>query len=740
MTSTKYIIGRGELLTYPIDAPGGGGDKAYPYSLQESKVRLRPKIAETIGALLSLPDEACPYDIAVAEVTLHPTFIAKSFFPAAFLRQAGLASIGSKTVRVSPEKDLRKKKRTEESDTTRLFVAGARDSFSALPDLIDSLKIGSREAIQFSEIEDFAAYKAEEKMRGMEDYEGQYFEVGLHLLPDASEESIRSPFFQYARSLGFQLYEKFSFRAGNLLFVPVKGEKHAVADLAKFSMLRVIRPVPKLRSHVPVVRTNSIRTPFITPLAQPLSSDPRVAILDGGIPDVSIISPWVNRSFVSDATAESVPNYVDHGLAVTSAYLFGPIAPGSQAERPFSYVDHHRVLDAVSDTEPPMELYRTLGHIEDILLSHQYEFINLSLGPALPIEDTEVHAWTSVIDERLSDGNTFMTVAAGNNGQNDVASGNARIQVPSDCVNAVAVGAADRTGSNWNRAPYSAMGPGRAPGIKKPDLVAFGGSASEYFHVAGTDLTPNAIPNQGTSFSAPYVLRTAVGVRAVLGAAVHPLTIKALLVHSADAHSTSAAHEIGWGKAAEDLNKIIICPDGMARIIYQGSLVPGKYLRAPVPLPKGAIKGKVRLTATFCYASPTDPQDSAAYTRAGLGITFRPHSQKFAHDEAENPKSRTFFPQSEFKTEAELRNDLGKWETVLHASDSLLGTSLHEATFDIHYNAREGGMNAKDAQPIRYALVLTIEAPKHKDIYDEIMAANDVLVSLQPTVSVPIRS
>ena len=43
-------------------------------------------------------------------------------------------------------------------------------------------------------------------------------------------------------------------------------------------------------------------------------------------------------------------------------------------------------------------LYKTLGHIETILLSRQYEFINLSLGPDLPIEDQDVHAWTAVID------------------------------------------------------------------------------------------------------------------------------------------------------------------------------------------------------------------------------------------------------------------------------------------------------------------------------------------------------
>jgi hypothetical protein len=85
-------------------------------------------------------------------------------------------------------------------------------------------------------------------------------------------------------------------------------------------------------------------------------------------------------------------------------------------------------------------------------LSRQYQFINLSLGPDLPIEDTEVHAWTSVIDDLLSDGETLMTVAVGNNGEMDRESGNARIQVPSDCVNALAVGACDTVNeTEWIR-------------------------------------------------------------------------------------------------------------------------------------------------------------------------------------------------------------------------------------------------------------------------------------------------
>ncbi|HEY5957632.1 MAG TPA: hypothetical protein VIV60_13795, partial [Polyangiaceae bacterium] len=66
---------------------------------------------------------------------------------------------------------------------------------------------------------------------------------------------------------------------------------------------------------------------------------------------------------------------------LTSAFLFGPIQPNGTASRPYAPVDHLRVLDKLTDTEDPLELYRTLGLIEEVLLSRQHQFINLSLGP-----------------------------------------------------------------------------------------------------------------------------------------------------------------------------------------------------------------------------------------------------------------------------------------------------------------------------------------------------------------------
>jgi hypothetical protein len=738
--STRYLIGRAELLTYPIEAPKKKtGDKAHPYTLGEAQQIIVPEIEVANAIFQALPAKACADDLAVARLVLHPAYLAKSFFPKQLLDQVGLSSVGSRTRRIKPRHQTQKKA-PPEAETTELFVAGTRAALSNFPAFARSLNEQMPVAEQFARIETFAAMTPADRLHLEGVTVGHVFEVGLHLPPEGNASDVRSMFADYAKDCGFEVNGAFEFEAGRLLFVAVEGKASNLEQLSQFTLTRVVRPMPHLRAARPVTRSMPLAVPFSLPSGEPLSREPKVAILDGGLPPEHVLDPYVRRYFLADEDASDVADFTEHGLGVTSAVLFGPIEPEAAAERPYSPVDHHRVLDAKIDGEDPYELYRTLGHVETVLLSRQYQFINLSLGPDLPIEDQDVHAWTAVIDSILSDGETLMTVAIGNNGERDATLSLNRIQVPSDSVNALSVGAADRSGDDWKRASYSATGPGRSPGRRKPDVVAFGGAPKEYFHVAAPGKRPNLAATLGTSFAAPLALRSAVGIRAILGDAVHPLTIKSLLVHGCENKDEHDAHHVGWGRVPADINQLITCRDGEARIIYQGELRPGKFLRAPIPLPNFQLEGKVRLRATFCYASPVDPQDAGAYTKAGLGVTFRPNSSK-RKEGAANASSATFFPAAEFRTEAELRADLGKWETVLHAENSYYGSSLLDPVFDVHYNAREAGGQASSGAPaIRYALVVTVSAPKHAHLYQDILAAHAVLQALEPQVSLPVRT
>jgi hypothetical protein len=728
MAKKNYLIGKAEELTEltppPKMKPPGGN----LYTVSEAVKRLAPQFQQVASELGALHEETCPRDYAVTKVTLHPSYIAKGHFPKRFLREMGVRSVGSKATEIKPDRWTRKGE-PERSPTTSLFVAGKRKQIEEFGRRLTQFDEDTPGADEIHKIWSIESIDPDSKVKQGFGERHIAFEAGLQLIPGSSSEFIKSSFLNYARALGFEPDEEMSISVSNLWFLPMTGDESKLQLLAKHSFVRVVRPMPQLRAFQPLARSMSVSNPLSLPTEPPLASDVGVAILDGGLSQNNVLEPWIRDYRLSDPTASDCPDGPAHGVGVTSAFLFGPMKPGTVPQRPYSYVDHHRVLDSNIEHEDRFELYRTLSHIEDILLSRQYEFINLSLGPDMSIEDDEVHAWTSLIDSYLADGETFLTIAAGNNGDADSLLQLDRIQVPSDSVNAIAVGASDTTQKTWQRASYSAVGPGRAPGRVKPDLLAFGGSHEEYFHVADTNAAPQLMPVQGTSFSSPYILRKAVGIRALMGHSVSPLAIKALMVNAAE-NSGYDQKDVGWGKVPDDIEQLIESPDGVARILYQGELLPGKYLRVPLPMPAAGINGKVKVKATCCFSTPVDPQDTSMYTKAGVEISWSP-----------KPGTKEgFFQQVKTATEAELRRDAAKWESVLHAEKSKIGSKLDSPYFELHYMARDGGgaVDGSRAPTIKYAFVVTLEAPKHKEIFSDILQAyTDVLTEIQPRVSVP---
>lgn len=100
MANTNFLIGRGELLTHDIPSPKRRMDKSEVYTLTEAKKRLTPQIQTTNDIFKKLPAHSCPHDYAVAKLTMNPSYIARSYFPTAMLRNTDLKSVGSKTVKL----------------------------------------------------------------------------------------------------------------------------------------------------------------------------------------------------------------------------------------------------------------------------------------------------------------------------------------------------------------------------------------------------------------------------------------------------------------------------------------------------------------------------------------------------------------------------------------------------------------------------------------------------------------
>lgn len=739
----NFLLGNGERLTYNVEVVGGGGDKNPPYDFETAKTQVAHWLHDANRAFSRLPDAACPGDEVVAVITMHPRYISKSEFPKDLLEATGLRTIGGKSRVISP-RAWGIKKHPQSAVTDEYFVAGKRSSFLRWAETVENWSPNTRGAVHLQHLEQVSAFMGTDKVRSVDsDGSDTVFEVVLH----DSSQHVLSTFQKYAEEIGATVIVDKSRAVRGLIFVPVRANSLLAQQIADYSFVRVVRTMPKLRLLQPsitrVVGFSSAQLPSGVPVAQGV----RVAIFDGGIPLDSPLARWVTPIDV-DGIGAPVSDYQEHGIAVTSALLFGPLSQNGEVPQPLCQVQHYRVLDQTTGANGDYEYYDVLDRILKVLddPGNEFDFVNISLGPALPVDDDEVTRWTSSLDERFLGDKTVVTVAAGNDGERDAASGLNRIQPPADGVNVLAIGATDNMSTdNWRRAPYSCVGPGRRPGLVKPDAVIFGGTHAQPFFVLGPGRNPSVQGVAGTSFAAPYALRTGIAIRAQLGTSLRALAIRALMIHRAEM-GDNELKDVGWGRLESDFSRIITCDDDETLVVFQDELPLGQYLRAPIPVPEGKLSGLVTVSATLVIAPEVDPSFPNAYTRGGLEVVFRPNALEYNVGKdgtrSHHPKSRPFFNKKNlYKTaEYELRSDAHKWETCVKASQTLRGSSLYRPSFDIYYHHRGNSAAITNPQPIPYALVVSLKAPKVPDLYDQVVRTYaHQLVQLRPQTRIQVR-
>ncbi len=541
----NFLLGNGQKLTIRVEVPSGGGPKNPPYSFTEARKRFTQGANAVANAVRALPQAACPGGEAVLCVTMHPRYVSKSDFPTPLFNALGLRPIGSKTTNVKPDKWGIKDAPTGAVPTDEIFVAGAREQILRLESTVNSFVADTTTADDLSHIETIAFQSPEAKLKNITKAES-WLEVVLH---NHSNVNVLSAFSRYATELGARVDVNRGRKVGGLTFVPVSATGAVSRQIARFSFLRVARSMPTLRPMRPPL-LRAARQKAVLPTDDAISSDFRVLIFDGGIPPSTVpsLSRWV-RLVLPSGIGPSVPDLELHGLAVTSAFLFGPIDNLKELKRPVCGVDHVRVLDTAMLTSTDPYYFDVLDRIVQYFDAegHKYNLINLSMGPNMPCDDSDVTLWTSSLDERLASGQWVVTVAAGNDGEADSSLSLDRVQPPGDGVNVLTVGASDTMKHPWKRAPYSCPGPGRSPGFVKPDGLAFGGSKAEPFRVLSPVLEVEGL--EGTSFASPFALRSAASVKAQIGDSLDSLAIRALMIHTTQKNDIGLAQG-GW----EDLS------------------------------------------------------------------------------------------------------------------------------------------------------------------------------------------
>lgn len=727
MAGPNLLIGNGHVLTAPAAREvSGSSPKAFPYTIERARERLGSAIDLVADTIDKLPEAAKPRGEGTALVMVHPAFLAKTRMPSTVFRRAGLRMVGSRSARVVPERDHRERAPAGEQPTAEAYVAGTSEAFRELARMLRSNDTGKAVQEEFRKIEKMLVLDASTRMIHLDGGDTQLqLEVVLH--GDGGDQGLLDAFEGYARTCGVLVAREKLLGVPGLVFMPAAAPRDRLAEFASFTALRAVRRLPQLRLHRPVMRQRQYGPAPALPEADCLDNSLKVVVFDGGL-DTKNFERWCTET-VPPALAKTAADYLRHGTDVTSALLFGAAdLAGNTLPRPFFHVQHHRVLGSANEVD--VDLYDCMHRIKQVLAVGDVDFANLSLGPRMCIDDDQPHAWTAMLDEQLASGRTLVTVAVGNDG--GLPDGQGRVQPPADAVNALAVGSADSREFMWGRAAYSCYGPGRSPGLVKPDGVVFAGT-DEAPLVLLNPLAGGLIGVQGTSFASPLALRVAAAARTLAKTPLSATTLRALMIHRADRFGGHDSRDIGWGRFPERPEQLLTCADHEVSVLYQGKIEAGSRLRIGVPVPPVAMGVGLTITATFCFASPVDAADPVNYTRHGLTVFFRPRGEGSA---------APFFSKGSYETEHELRHDAHKWETVLHQTMHFNAHELLDACFDVDHGAREHGLAVDNsaAAALPYVLVVTVSTQRGEPIYQVVMQKYRALAPIELRAQVRLPS
>jgi len=762
----KIVLGNGEK--YAIDniyrgRPPGDEPNPYPYSV--SSKRVADRVSHTLQLAESLPSEAMPDGDIVTSLTLHPSFLAKSYYPTALLKDYSLTSLGSKEVFIKPETAVNKEQAERPVSSSVYFLSGKKTSFERLLSDIHNNNIGEDAGIDLGKIEDISLFDSAEKIKSKGNVGSNTYEVVLHL--SENDDKKLDKFISFITTLDGSIDKNKIRFVGDLSFCFVKIDSSKISDLAKFVFVRVVRPAPKinlsntktndvdkLESNSAIYLDNSTVSKIEDLNSSQRNIQPSVAIFDGGLFDNKLTASYL-RYFDLTGSNDKDSEIFTHGELVTSAVMYGTIEDLTSDEHEIINVDHYKVFCEADEDD--IGLVDVLDRICSVLKRRQYKIANISLGPKVPCPDDEPNLWTSTLDKIAGDGSVLLIIAAGNTGNilesfpddEDLA----RIQPPADMLNGMSIGAADSKNKNWARANYSSIGPGRRPGYVKPDAVFFGGDDSfdgEKIRLLGLYDYEEKL-KFGTSFSAPLVTRLAARLDSMTLSNLTAATLRALLIHAADPNADKKG--CGWGRINNDMEKYIFCSENTATIIYQGVLTKSSGVRAAIPCPSilKLTNTKVDLNATLCFYTEVDHKHPVSYSRAGIEVTFRPHSEKFEKNketgkDSLEAKTRTLFnKKSILGNEQTLRRDAHKWETCYKVSDTFMASTINEPSLDIKYLTRDEGhpLTSKEMQSLpilAYSLIITLSSRKDCDLYENIVNEYDLLqpieLNITPDVSV----
>ena len=252
-------------------------------------------LAQSVSDIDELPADACPQDQTIMSLTLHPEYIAKSYFPDRLLNEVGMTLVGSRPRKLAPEK-LSRERQTHEIVTTELFTIASRSAIRTWSENFPNWNQFNYSAKDLIAIEEIAVPKSLEKIKGAHSGLGTHsLEVVLHTNEIQAKNRVLKEFEKFLEFRGIPNEIGRRFFAKGLCFLEIEAPMEKIEEIATFSIVRAVRPMPKLR--IPNPNTRSVNLQIASPQIPdepPISNNVSVAIFDCGIPENHPILSWVD--------------------------------------------------------------------------------------------------------------------------------------------------------------------------------------------------------------------------------------------------------------------------------------------------------------------------------------------------------------------------------------------------------------------------------------------------------------
>lgn len=727
------IIANGELYVEPITKRSSPSNKIYPHEYSEAKEALLEDLTQISNSISENTSDEVFISDKIICFRLEPKFEAKSYVPNSIVYASkDMEIVGGRQYKID-----------EDTNAKLYFV---KTSTNGINELYNVVKSGTNEnnetwKNQVCSLRTVDLLHPDEKVLGFEStWTEGCVEIVLHPMGKDSFEGLDAFFNKFGVSRENVKYKVYD---NGLTFISTKCDKNLLKEISHFNILRTIHPLRNI--HIDPLRSD-IKL-FAVPAIEDTGEKPliKVGVFDGGVNEKHpMLEKYVNSIDASQVVSDD--DCVNHGTAVCGIILHGkiseinPILPA-----PCVSIDSYRVLPLLDTTD--LELYEIIDLIENVVPNNkETKLYNLSLGPQGAILDDCISRFTYALDRLTYESkddeiNPLFCVAAGNDGA--LAEPLNRIQAPSDMVNGISVGAYSYTSLGTKiRANYSCVGEGREGAKVKPDILEFGGDATHPIIVACNNQLGLA-GGVGTSYSSPLVVHK-IGQLMARSQNITPHMGRTLLIHFSEYNSDIPMKEQGFGFCLDDVEDILNCDENDVTILYTGNLIPSQTVKLPIFSPNiNSVSGNVEITWTI--ATIVDPciNDVDAYTNNCIEDVFYPHENTFNFTKDGSTKrinlsidenvirakelesqgyKKSLMPASKsakrFSSEAELRNNDFKWDTIIRKTQTARGTSLFNPFLTLHAMDR----NDFEDSTMKYFVAIRIKAKNYKgSLYDSIL-------------------